>query len=285
MNFESDMIGIIRAEEARFDSALASVAKYVCSDAGKRFLLLGGGSCSGKTTGAEKLAAMISSFGRTCHALSLDDYYRSLEESVYLPDGTRDVESIESLRLDLLANDLKKIASCEPLSVPFFDFTVRRRVDSARGLHVRPGDVIIIEGLHALNPRITEGIIGREETFYIYLFADPGDGSDRRLIRRLVRDSRHRDSGAVRTFGMWNTVRDSESFTIEPFAAQADISINTFMPYERNVLDPLALPVLKAVAKRSRFYRRAQDMIAKLSGTPPVPVEMIPQNSLLREFV
>ena len=285
MNYNPDIPEEIRAEEARFDSALASVAKYICSDVNKRFLLLGGGSCSGKTTSAEKLKNMITSFGRGCHALSLDDYYRSLEESVYLPDGTRDVESIGSLRLDLLSEDLKKISANEPLKVPYFDFNVRRRIDSFRELDVRSGDVVIIEGLHALNPVITDGIISREELLYVYLFADPGDGADRRLIRRLVRDSRHRDSGAVRTFGMWDTVRGSESFTIEPFAAAADISINTFMPYERGVLDPLALPVLKAVSRHSRFYRRSREMIKNLSGTRQISAEMIPQNSLLREFI
>lgn len=285
MNYNPDIPEEIRAEEARFDSALASIAKYICSDASKRFLLLGGGSCSGKTTSAEKLKSMVTAFGRGCHTLSLDDYYRSLEESVYLPDGTRDVESIDSLRLDLLAEDLKRISAGERLAVPYFDFNTRRRIESFRELDVRSDDVVIIEGLHALNPVITDGIIGREELFYVYLFADPGDGADRRLIRRLVRDSRHRDSGAVRTFGMWDTVRGSERFTIEPFAAAADISINTFMPYERSVLDPLALPVLKAVSKHSRFYRRSREMIKELSGTRQISADVIPQNSLLREFI
>ncbi|MBR5746133.1 MAG: hypothetical protein IKX92_02615 [Clostridia bacterium] len=275
----------IRAEESRFDSALASAAKHICSSAEKRFLLLGGGSCSGKTTCAAKLKAMTGAFGRECHVLSLDDYYRSLDESVYLPDGTRDVESIRSLRLDILCEDLKKIAAGETVRVPFFDFTVRRRLDLHRELRAGQNDVVIIEGLHALNPQITGGIVGSEELLSVYLYADPGDGSDRRLIRRLVRDSRHRDSGAVRTFGMWNTVRGSERFTIEPFSADADISLNTFLPYERGLLDPLAVPVLAAVPKHSRWHRRAQGMIKELSCPAPVPPELVPQHSLLREFI
>ena len=285
MNEYCEITGSLRSEEAKLDSALSSAAKFICADPNRRFLLLGGGSCSGKTTAAAKLAENVRAFGRECHTLSLDDYYRSLEESVYLPDGTRDVESIESLRLDLLREDLQNIAAGKKAVLPEFDFTVRRRIDRKRELQLKKGEVLIIEGLHALNPRITQGAVGADELLSVYLFADPGDGSDRRLIRRLVRDRNYRRSGAVRTFNMWDTVRGSESFTIEPFAAGADISINTFLPYERGVLDPLAVKVLSAVPERSSWRGRAEEMIKELSSTTPVPPSLVPRNSLLREFI
>lgn len=275
----------IRAEESRFDGALASVAKLVTSDAEKRFVLITGGSCAGKTTSTRKLSEMISAFGRACHTVSLDDFYRSLDESVYLPDGTRDVETINSLRVDIINETMARISACEPTPVPFFDFTTRMRVDGHSVLSVKPGDIVIIEGLHALNPAIMPPGVPDNAFFRIYLHTDSGDGSEPRFIRRLVRDTRYRAVDALYTFSLWNNVRANEVDSIEPFAPTADVSINTYFAYEPGILHDDAVAQLETVPRGSPFRRRARRLIKILSGTEPIDDSLVPANSLLREFI
>ncbi|MBO4452856.1 MAG: hypothetical protein J5793_02870, partial [Clostridia bacterium] len=148
-----DISAVIKADERRYDGILKKTAKDIC-ESGVKAVFISGGSCAGKTTTTKKLCRCIEKYGRTCHIVSLDDFYRSYGESVYLPDGTRDVETVNSLRIDLVTYALSAILENRTASIPLFDFKTKERTDSHRAISPREGDITVIEGLHALNPLI-----------------------------------------------------------------------------------------------------------------------------------
>lgn len=272
-------------KEELYEAHLQECAQAICASGEIRLVLIAGGSCSGKTTTTEKLARRIRSGGRQVETISLDDYYRNPENAVYLPDGTPDIEGIQSLRLDLLQQTMTQIVRGEPASIPFFDFRQHRRIDDHRIIRPMAGSVTIVEGLHALNPAILPAELPPRSFFRIYLYTDAGDGSDSRFLRRLVRDSHARATGADGTYARWGAVRRAEKQTIEPFVPLADRSINTFFDYERGVLADDAIGVLQQLPADHPQYAQAQQLIDLLKQVPLLPDSVVPADSLLREFI
>lgn len=274
-----------RLNEELYESLLRDCAEAISADRRLKLVLVAGGSCSGKTTTTVKLAKRIRALGRPVDTVSLDDYYRNPENAIYLPNGMQDTEGLDSLRLDLLQDTMQRIAAGEDAPIPFFDFKVRRRTDSYRVLRPSPDGVTLVEGLHALNPRILPPEIPRECLYRIYLYAESDDGQDCRFLRRLVRDSRHRASDAAETFANWETVRAAEKRNIEPFATLADRSINTYFEYERGILADDAVAVLKGLPPEDPHAPQAKALISMLLDVPLLPDEVVPEDSLLREFI
>lgn len=271
--------------EELYERALRECAEEICANKALKLVLIAGGSCSGKTTTTGKLARLILELGRPVDTISLDDYYRNPENAVYLPNGMQDIEGINSLRLDLLQDTMRRITAGEPAPIPFFDFTVRRRTDSYRVLQPVPGGITIVEGLHALNPLICAEGTPPEALYRIYLYADSGDGTDCRFLRRLVRDSRYRASDAAETYANWDTVRHAERENIEPFQKLANRSINTFFEYERSILADDAIAVLERLPPEDTHAGQAQELIDLLKKVPLLPDDAVPEHSLLREFI
>lgn len=271
--------------EELYERSLRTCAEEICANGALKLVLIAGGSCSGKTTTTKKLARLIRALGRPVDTVSLDDYYRNPENAVYLPNGRQDIEGINSLRLDLLQDTMHRIAAGEPAPIPFFDFTVHRRTDNYRILRPDPDGVTIVEGLHALNPLICAEGTPPETLYRVYLYADPGDGTDCRFLRRLVRDSRYRATDAAETYANWETVRAAERENIEAYAASANRSINTFFEYERGILADDAIAVLKGLPPEEPHFSQAQELIALLSTVPLLPDDAVPEDSLLREFI
>ncbi len=280
-----EIIEKIRQDELNYETALADITNKITENKNIKLILIAGGSCAGKTTTTRKLCEMINASGRTAHTVSLDDYYRNLEESVYLPDGTRDIESINSLRVDLIKKAFSSLLAGEETPIPMFDFKTKKRTDGYRTITLGEGDVVIIEGLHALNLALFEQAPDERSIYRVYLYADAGDGSDCRFVRRMVRDSRHRNASAEHTYNLWNNVRASELESIEPFRQYADIAINTFFPYERGILNDDAIRLLQTVEKESSHYENAQALIEILSPVPQITDDYIPDNSLMYEFL
>lgn len=274
----------IKNDEREYEAALGSIANRICRDGDIRLVLIAGGSCAGKTTSTMKLASLISQRGRNAHTVSLDDFYRNPEDSVYLPDGTRDIESLASLESDMIRDCLKTITEQKRTSLPRFDFETAHRTDSYRVIEPAEGDVVLIEGLHALNPTLYEKL-DESACYRIFLYADAHDGSDCRFVRRLVRDSRHRNSDAEQIFSLWDNVKKNEQAAIDPFRKFADITVNTFFQYERGVLDDDAVKLLRALPEGSIYKEKAEELISLLEGTEPIPDSAVPENSLLREFM
>ncbi len=280
-----EIIEKIRQDELHYETTLQNIADKICSNNEVKIILIAGGSCAGKTTTTRKLSALIDEGGRKCHTISLDDYYRNMDESVYLPDGTRDIESINSLRVDLIKKSMTSLLAGEETPIPMFDFKTACRTDGYRTITLGEKDVVIIEGLHALNLSLFETAPEKNQVFGIYLFADAGDEMDCRFVRRLVRDSRHRNSDAEELFSLWRNIKANEVESIEPFRQYADIAINTFFPYERSILNDDAIFQLEKVHKDSPNYETAQRIIEILAPVPQITDDYIPENSLMYEFI
>ncbi len=280
-----ELIKKIREDEHNYETTLINTAKRIVDDERIKLVLITGGSCAGKTTTTRKLSELINASDRRAHTVSLDDYYRNLDESVYLPDGTRDIESINSLRADLIRQTFKDLLEGNEAAIPFFDFKTKKRIDDYRRIKLIKGDLVIIEGLHALNLELFEKAPESNEIFRIYLYADANDGSDCRFVRRMVRDSRHRDASAEHTYTLWDNVKLNEVEAIEPFRKYADVAINTFFPYERSILNDDAIALLSTVKSDSAHYENAQGLIKVLEPFQQISDEYIPENSLLREFI
>ena len=280
-----EIIERIRRDESNYENALAKITKTVTENKNIKLILIAGGSCAGKTTTTRKLCEQINNAGRRAYTISLDDYYRNLDESVYLPDGTRDIESINSLRVDLIKDAFASLLAGRETPIPMFDFKTKKRTDGYRTIKLGEGEVVLIEGLHALNLALFEDAPDESSIYRVYLYADAGDGSDCRFVRRMVRDSRHRAASAEHTYTLWDNVRASELESIDPFSQYADIKINTFFPYERGILNDDAVALLKTVEKDSEHYENAQSLIGILSTVPQITDDYIPDNSLMYEFL
>lgn len=285
MKLNKDIIEQIRQDELHYETALQSIADRICKDNEIKIILIAGGSCAGKTTTTRKLSALIQKGGRMCHTVSLDDYYRNLDESVYLPDGTRDIESVNSLRVDMIKESMTSLLAGKETPIPMFDFKTSARTDDYRRITLGEKDAVIIEGLHALNLSLFETAPERNRVFGIYLFADAGDEMDCRFVRRLVRDSRHRNSDAEELFALWGNIKANERDSIEPFRQYADVEINTFFPYERGILNDDAIFQLEKVEKDSPNYEASKRIIEILAPVLQLTDDYIPENSLMYEFI
>lgn len=275
----------VRIDELAYENTLNSTADHIVKNKVIKLVLIAGGSCAGKTTTTRKLSELIAEKGRNALTISLDDYYRNMDESVYLEDGTRDIESINSLRVDLIRESFALLLSGKEAKIPMFDFKTCSRTDDYRRITVKENDVVLIEGLHALDPSLFAVAPSEDEIYRIYLFADAFDGADCRFVRRMVRDSRHRGASAEDTYSLWDNVKKSEFQSIEPFRKFADVTINTFFPYERSILNDDAIALLKTVSSDNSHYETAQSLIEILEPVEQWPDEYVPENSLLREFM
>lgn len=281
----AEILEQIRLDELSYETAINSIAERICQNKDIKIILIAGGSCAGKTTTTRKLSELISAKGRRAHTVSLDDYYRNMDESVYLPDGTRDIESINSLRVDMIRDSMESLLAGKETPIPYFDFKTAFRTDDYRRITIKGGDVVLIEGLHALNLALFKEAPDESEIFRIYLFADAGDGTDCRFVRRLVRDSRKRNSDAAETFELWDNVKANEYDSIEPFRQYADVTINTFFPYERGILNDDAINLLSKLDKDNSHYPAAEKLISILEPVPQISDDYIPENSLMYEFI
>lgn len=277
------MTDIISAAEKRFDDDLSAVCTKILQN-GFKIILVAGGSCAGKTTAVRLLADKLRQNGRVTYTVSLDDFYRFGSEIVYLPDGTPDFESIDSLRVDLIRQCLAQICRGDSVTLPRFDFITKERLDCDRTVTPRADDIFIIEGLHAHNPALVNGI---SDAFRLYLYAeaDVDCSVDVRLVRRIVRDIRFRGTGAYDNFLHWDKVVAEEEKSIIPFAENADAALNTYHSYERYLFAPLAREALKDIGSRSVFMPLKAAILAFLADGVEIPVPAVPENSLLKEFV
>ena len=282
---ENRIIQMIMDDERDYELALRKAAESICSDYNIRLVLITGGSCSGKTTTTKKLAQLITERGRHTHTISLDDFYRNIEDSVYLEDGTRDIESINSLEVDLIKECFRELVEGREAHIPRFDFISQRRIDNFEQIVLDETEVAIIEGLHALNPMLYEGFSADSKTYRVYLYADDQEGGDPRFLRRLVRDWNYRGSDAVGTYDQWDIVRSHEPEFIEQFADTADLKINTFFPYERGLLAEPATEILSRLPQESIHKDEANALIKKMSELEPIPLRYVPENSLMQEFI
>ena len=284
---------IMLLQEALMEQKIGNLAAQIASDDKKKFVMIAGPSSSGKTSFANRLSIQLIAKGRKPHPLSLDDYYVDRELCPKHPDGSFDFECLESIDVKLFNEDMNRLLKGEAVDMPSFNFKTGKREYRGRKLVLGPDDILVIEGIHGLNDRLSQ-LIPPEHKFKIYISAltqlnidehNPLSTTDERLIRRIVRDARTRGTNAMETIAMWPSVRKGERENIFPFQEQADVMFNSALVYELAVLKVYAEPLLFGIERDCPEYLEAKRLLKLLDYFLPMPADGIPNNSLLREFV
>lgn len=285
---------IVRIAEALHEKTLARMADLIAERRPPvRWLLIAGPSSSGKTTFAKRLAVQLRVNGLRPAALSTDNYFIDRDKTPLDDNGRPDFEHIDALDLDLFNDQLRRLDAGEEVLLPTFNFATGRREYHDRLLRVGPDDIVLIEGIHCLNPRLAAAI-PRERVFRVYVSAltqlnlDANNRistTDNRLLRRMVRDHQFRGHNALTTLDMWPAVRRGEKRWIFPFQHEADAAFNSALDYELAVLKPLAEPLLSEVKSDHPQYAEARRLSAFLASFLTLPYGRVPLNSILREFI
>lgn len=284
---------IMLLQEALMEQKIGNLAAQIASDDKKKFVMIAGPSSSGKTSFANRLSIQLIAKGRKPHPLSLDDYYVDREFCPKNPDGSFDFECLESIDVKLFNEDMNRLLKGEAVDMPSFNFKTGKREYRGRKLTLGADDILVIEGIHGLNERLSQ-LIPPEHKFKIYISAltqlnidehNPLSTTDERLIRRIVRDARTRGTNAMETIAMWPSVRKGERENIFPFQEQADVMFNSALVYELAVLKVYAEPLLFGIERDCPEYLEAKRLLKLLDYFLPMPADGIPNNSLLREFV
>ncbi len=280
---------IIETAENKYRSRIQEIADEIIADRNIRLILVAGPSCSGKTTTSATLSKVLhEKAGITCHTISIDDFYKDV---IFLPGETfadKDFEALDSLDLDLLHECLHDLSMGKTVDIPLFDFKKTYRNGIRSTITLGKDDIAIIEGLHALNPAIYEGFVEKSKIKRIFLDCHDNEAGHKheRFIRRLVRDRNFRNADANLTFTLWGKVIAGEEKHIYPFANEADYKINTFHEYETALLKPFARKLLFEITENSKFFPMAQSVLEYLDMvSEDVPTDIVPKDSLLREFV
>ena len=283
---------LIKISEALYTNRLMEVAKNISCSKKIKVILLSGPSSSGKTTTTKKLAMYLSSFGLKPKVISMDDFFVEREDTPKNEEGEYDFECLEAIDHELFNKTMDKLLKGEEVLMPMFNFITGKKEFKDK-MKLEKEDILLIEGIHCLNPTILENIDSSKK-FKIYLSAlteinidedNRISTTDNRLIRRMIRDYYTRGYAPVDTLEVWKNVRLGEEKYIFPNQDEADITINTGLVYEFPVLKVYALPLLYTIKKNSPYYEDAKRLIRLLEIFLPVPSEHIPNDSILREFI
>ena len=283
----------IRVNEELHEISLVNIAqKFLAS--GARLILVAGPSSSGKTTMTHRLSILLRAMGHLPMKISLDDYYLDRDAIPVDENGERDLENPDTLDLKLLGEHLVALLQGEEIEAPQFDFVTGKRSEKTHTLRAGSDQPILIEGIHALNDRLTSQV-PREMKFMIYISAlttinlDDHNRirtTDARLLRRMVRDSLFRGTPPDETMDMWDSVRAGEEKYIFPYQERADVMFNSSLSYELAILKKYAYPMLAQISPESRNYTLARRLVKFLNYVHTADVENeIPLNSILREFI
>ena len=285
---------LIRVNEALHEKRYAQIADMIC-DRGCKAVMLAGPSSSGKTTSANRLATQLRVHGKKPVLMSLDDYYIDRDKCPVGPDGKVDLEHINTIDTDLFGAHLQKLLSGETVQIPCFNFKTGRREWPEHYLQLHADSVVIVEGLHALNPVLLPQMLPKELVFRMYvspLLPLNLDNHNRiptsylRLLRRSVRDYETRGSSIQRTLSMWDSVRNGEKRWIFPYQENADVIFNSSTLYELAVLKKHIYPLLTAIGPEEACYEQVRGMVKVLNYVIEADVDdEIPPTSLVREFV
>ena len=285
---------LIRVNEALHEKRYSQVADMVCQR-GARTVMLAGPSSSGKTTSAHRLATQLRVHGKKPILMSLDDYYIDRDKIAPGPDGKLDLEHINTLDCELFRQDMAALLRGEEVELPTFNFLTGRREWRGKHMRLAPDSVVIVEGLHGLNPAMLPEDVDSNLIFRMYvspLLPLNLDNHNRiptsylRLLRRIVRDYETRGASVQRTLSMWDSVRSGEKRWIFPYQENADVIFNSSTLYEIAVLKKHIFPLLTAVEPEDPCYEAVQGIVKILNYVLEADVDdEIPPTSLVREFI
>ena len=289
-NHSTDIINI---SEALQEKKIANIAEEIASRKGVKLVLLAGPSSSGKTTSCKRLSIQLAVNGLKPLQISLDDYFVDREKTPKDASGEYDYESIYALDLDLINEQFNALFRGEEVELPKYDFQSGKSKKSGNKLKMTDNNVLVVEGIHALNPELTAHI-PQEQIFRVYASAlttilldnhNYIPTTDNRLLRRIIRDNKYRGVSAQETIHRWPSVRAGENKWIFPFQENADAMLNTAMLYELAVIKTQAEPLLQQVPENCEEYAEAYRLLKFLKYFKGIPYNNLPPTSLLREFL
>lgn len=284
---------MIRVAEARQRKELSKIADRICEDARIRLVLISGASSAGKTTTATRLCTQLRVNYRCAFHMSTDDYFVGDKRNPRDENGELDYEHVQCVDIPMLVDDLNALMSGRTVSRRRFDFVKHEGYFSGETLRVPEGGIMVLEGIHSLNPLLTEGV-SEESKFKVFIAPEPSidvfggirpKSSEARLLRRLVRDRQFRKVGPAETFRMWPKVLAGERRWIEPFSGNADVRFDSYLEYELAVLKPYVGGLLERARVELGELPEIMNMIRLLSPVLPVSSAVVPGDSILREAI
>lgn len=284
---------VILVSEALHEQNIVDISRQIAEDRRRtRIVLISGPSSSGKTTFSRRLVVQLLALGLSPFALELDNFFVDREKTPLDENGEYNFEALETLDLNQLEDALTRLVAGEKVQLPQYDFKAGQQV-RGQTVQLSPEQIIILEGIHGLNPRLLSGKVA-ERAFRIYGAAltqlnldrhNRVSTADTRLIRRIVRDARERGYSAQQTISRWESVRRGEELYIFPYQENANVMFNSALVYEMSALQPLAEPLLRQVPRGTPEFIEAKRLLAFLEWFLPVDTDLIPDNSILREFI
>ena len=283
----------VKVAEALHEKKIAAIADQIASNPSVKWILIAGPSSSGKTTFAKRLAIQLRVNGLRPVTLGTDDYFVDREHTPRTPSGEFDFEHLQAVDVPTLNRDLADLDAGREIQRPTFDFHTGARFYKGKTLRLDEDQVVVLEGIHSLNPALTPGLPDARK-FHIYISAltqlnlDNNNRiptTDNRLLRRLVRDHRYRGHSATRTLEMWPNVGRGERAWIFPFQEEADAVFNSALDYELAILSVLARPLLSEIKPHQHVYAEARRMLEFLAHFIPLSTDVPPPTSIIREFV
>ena len=288
-----EMNDMILVQEALLERRIGEIAENIVKKGNVKFVLIAGPSSSGKTTFSHRLSIQLRTYGKIPHPIALDDYFVNRELTPRDENGDYNFECLEAIDVKQFNEDMERLLRGERVELPTFNFKTGKREYHGRYKQLGEEDILVIEGIHGLNPETTYSLPD-ESKFKIYISALTSlnlDGHNRipttdgRLLRRMVRDARTRGASARRTIEMWPSVRRGEENYIFPFQEEADEMFNSVLIYELSVLKQYAEPLLYSIEPGEPEYYEAKRLLKFLEYVQGIDSQNVPSNSICREFI
>lgn len=288
-----DIDDMVLVQEALQERRISEIAKDIAGRKGVKFIMIAGPSSSGKTSFSHRLSVQLRTLGLKPHPIAVDDYFVNRADTPLDEDGNYNFECLEAIDVKLFNDDMNKLLAGKRVEIPTFNFKIGAREYKGNFKQLGPDDVLVIEGIHALNDKMSS-TLPVESKYKIYISAlttlniDEHNcipTTDARLLRRMVRDYRTRGASAKRTIGMWPSVRRGEEENIFPFQETADAMFNSAQIYEIAALKAIAEPILYQVKPEDPEYFEAKRLLKLLEYFLCMDTTNLPKNSIVREFV
>ena len=283
----------VQMNELLYDQSIGMIVQKIANNRNIKSVFISGPSSSGKTTTSKKLALFLKTLGIDSLLLSTDDYFVERKDGPRKEDGSYEYEIIDALDIELFNDHVKKLLSGEEVVIPTYNFLTGEKEFKTKPISLGKNQLLIVEGLHAINEKMN-AMVPKKNKLKLYISPFTPLATDRhnhisttdiRLLRRMVRDNRHRGYDAEATLTNWAGMRSSEENYVYPYQREADIVVNTSLAYEIGVLRTYAEPLLYSVSKNSDNYEESIRILKFLRGFINIPSEYVPSTSILREFI